>query len=213
MPTSYATLQIECQTPLLLSEARALLDAMQGTYDGLTAFNTIAGDLINAYRLQERYNPFPFPFYQPVLPTQQVPAAQVVGADQVILLQRVELSSPGFWEFLGLLNPLDQIRRYLNDRHQRKLDLLNLPVQQQTAQLVNENIELQNEKLAIENLRELLAVGREAGIPTTQTTAMYRQYVSNNLRTLGDTVERLNATAGELVEVTPPAGTSDAGES
>ena len=30
--------------------------------------------------------------------------------------------SPGFWEFLGSLNPLEVIRRYLNDRHERAKD-------------------------------------------------------------------------------------------
>jgi hypothetical protein len=208
MPTSYATLQIECQTPLLLSEARALLDAMQGAYDGLAAFNAISEDFINIYRRQERYG-FPFPFYGSALPTQHVPAAQVVGVDQVIFLQRAQLSSWGFLEFLGALNPLKQIREYLNDRHQRKLDLLNLPIQQQTGKLVNDNLELQNERQAIANLREVLAVGRDAGLPDAEITAIYRQYVSNNLRTLGDTVERLNAIPGELVEVGAPTEPSE----
>jgi hypothetical protein len=208
MPARYATLQIECQAPLLLSEARALLDAMQGAYDGLAAFNAISEDFAAIYRRQERYG-FPFPFYGPVLPTQHLPADQIVGVDDVIFLQRAEFSSPGFFEFLAALNPLEQIRRYLNDRHQRKLDLLNLPIQQETARRVNDNLELQNERVAIENLRQILAVGRDAGLSDTQITSMYRQYVSKNLRTLGDTVERLNAIPGELVEVEAPTGDSE----
>lgn len=205
MPTSYATLQIESRTPMLLSEARALLDAMQGAYDGVTAFNTISEAYINTYRRQERYG-FPFRIYgtDPSLPVQHVPAAQVVGFDQVIILQRVQLSSPGFWEFLGALNPLDQIRRYLNDRHQRKLDMLNQPTQEQTARLVNDNLELQNEALALANLREVLDLGREINLPSAELTSMYREYVSTNLRTLGDTVDRLNAVPGELVQVEAP---------
>jgi len=210
MPTSYATLQIESQTPMLLSEARALLDAMQGAYDGLTAFNTISEDYINAYRRQERYG-FPFRIYGPALslPTQHIPAAQVVAFDQVIILQRVQLSSPGFWEFLGAWNPLDQIRRYLNDRHQRKLDMLNQPIREQTDRLVNDNLELQNERLALANLREVLDLGREVNVPSAELTSMYREYVSTNLRTLGDTVERLNAVPGELVQVEAPPGNSE----
>jgi hypothetical protein len=31
------------------------------------------------------------------------------------LVARVELGSPGFWEFAGALNPLEAIRKYLND--------------------------------------------------------------------------------------------------
>jgi len=32
------------------------------------------------------------------------------------------IHSPGFWEVLGGLNPLQQIREYLNDRHKRRQD-------------------------------------------------------------------------------------------
>ena len=39
-----------------------------------------------------------------------------------LFLNRVQISSPGFWEFLGSLNPLQQIREYLKDRHERKKD-------------------------------------------------------------------------------------------
>jgi hypothetical protein len=34
----------------------------------------------------------------------------------------VQLTSPGFWDFLGKLMPLETIRQYLNDRHERAKD-------------------------------------------------------------------------------------------
>ncbi len=39
-----------------------------------------------------------------------------------LTINRVRLESPGFWEFLGSLNPLQQIREYLKDRHERRQD-------------------------------------------------------------------------------------------
>ncbi|MBK8850163.1 MAG: tetratricopeptide repeat protein [Saprospiraceae bacterium] len=39
-----------------------------------------------------------------------------------LYLNSVQISSPGFWEFLGSLNPLEQVREYLKDRHERKKD-------------------------------------------------------------------------------------------
>ncbi len=36
--------------------------------------------------------------------------------------QAAQFSSPGFWEFFGKLNPLEVIRLYLNDRHERRKD-------------------------------------------------------------------------------------------
>lgn len=39
-----------------------------------------------------------------------------------LVISRVRIESPGFWEFIGSLNPLQQIREYLNDRHRRRQD-------------------------------------------------------------------------------------------
>lgn len=44
------------------------------------------------------------------------------GQPQWLSLGRVILNSPGFWEFVGGLNPLEQIRIYLSERHERKKD-------------------------------------------------------------------------------------------
>jgi hypothetical protein len=39
-----------------------------------------------------------------------------------LVVKSVRIESPGLWEFLGSLNPLQQIREYLNDRHKRRQD-------------------------------------------------------------------------------------------
>ncbi|MFD3499840.1 hypothetical protein [Streptomyces sp. NPDC058678] len=39
-----------------------------------------------------------------------------------LVFMSAHVDSPGVWEFLGVLNPLQQIREYLNDRHERKKD-------------------------------------------------------------------------------------------
>jgi len=39
-----------------------------------------------------------------------------------LVVTRIEVGSPGFWEVLGSLNPLEQLRKYLNDRHERRKD-------------------------------------------------------------------------------------------
>jgi hypothetical protein len=45
----------------------------------------------------------------------------VLPADK-LTISKVNIQSPGFWEFLGSLNPLQQIREYLKDRHDRQKD-------------------------------------------------------------------------------------------
>jgi len=47
--------------------------------------------------------------------------AVVLPAER-LTLNKINIQSPGFWEFMGTLNPLTQIREYLKDRHERKKD-------------------------------------------------------------------------------------------
>lgn len=45
----------------------------------------------------------------------------ILNEDKLIL-NKVNFQSPGFWEFLGSVNPLQQIREYIKDRHERNKD-------------------------------------------------------------------------------------------
>lgn len=54
-------------------------------------------------------------------PTPEKVAAMLPEADRLRLIG-VELHSPGFWDFLGKLNPLEVLRQYINDRHERQKD-------------------------------------------------------------------------------------------
>jgi len=47
---------------------------------------------------------------------------KIVLPSESLVINRVNIQSPGFWEFLGSLNPLQQIREYLKDRHERNKD-------------------------------------------------------------------------------------------
>ena len=48
-------------------------------------------------------------------PTAEEAASFVPRAEQLVL-SAVSLNSPGLWEFLGTLNPLEVLRKYLNQR-------------------------------------------------------------------------------------------------
>lgn len=47
---------------------------------------------------------------------------EAVVPEHRLVVKRVRIESPGLWEFAASLNPLQQIREYLNDRHQRRQD-------------------------------------------------------------------------------------------
>lgn len=46
----------------------------------------------------------------------------LVLPDDKLRLRSVVIQSPGFWEFLGALNPLETLRKYVNDRHEQRKD-------------------------------------------------------------------------------------------
>jgi hypothetical protein len=48
--------------------------------------------------------------------------ASLFPRSEQLVLSAVSLGSPGFWEFLGALTPLEVLRKYLNDRHERRKD-------------------------------------------------------------------------------------------
>ena len=94
-------------------------------YDGVSVFLSE----VDTLRRSARDLPFPpYPFWNPrvgryvrEIPTPERVASFVPRAEQIVL-DSVQLNSPGFWEFMGSLNPLEVLRKYLNDRHERRKD-------------------------------------------------------------------------------------------
>ena len=76
--------------------------------------------------------------------------------------ERIE--SPGFWEFLGALNPLQQIREYLNGRHKRRQDREYRETAEQ-ERLRLENALIQRQVCEKENavLRDRINLAKELG--------------------------------------------------
>ena len=105
------------------------LTDLKHAYDSLLLFEAT----IDGMRRLARDFPFPrHPFgtdfgWPPVSrrtswpPTAEAVASFVPRKEQLVL-SAVRLNSPGFWEFLGTLNPLEVLRKYLNDRHERRKD-------------------------------------------------------------------------------------------
>jgi hypothetical protein len=73
-----------------------------------------------------------------------------------LILKSVELHSPGNWEFLGKLNPLETIRQYLQDRHERRKDRqYKEPAEKRAMELDNMLRENQVLRGQIDNARKL----------------------------------------------------------
>ncbi|MDB5123695.1 MAG: hypothetical protein JWP94_1824 [Mucilaginibacter sp.] len=86
-------------------------------------FKDISYDYERLYQLMEsfyfdgrRLLPPLASYYEPLNVVTLVPPSER------LLLSKVNIQSPGFWEVLGTMNPLNQMREYLKDRHERRKD-------------------------------------------------------------------------------------------
>lgn len=100
-----------------------------------------------------------------------------------LVVSRVALRSPGFWEFMGSLNPLEVTRRYLNDRHERKKD------RDYRSPAEAERLALENALLGLDVLERLGQLDREHDFRTGEAELLRRHIVGTvrePLRRLGE---------------------------
>ena len=128
-----------------------------------------------------------------------------------LIVTRINFNSPGFWEMIGSLNPLVQIREYLNDRHNRKKDKRQWEIETEKALLENKQLELENQKLALQNIeysieismkklalaREVTTLLQESGCSEQELREFTNGYV-NVLKRLEDCIEDERITGIDL---------------
>jgi hypothetical protein len=147
-------------------EIADLLRDLEAAYNGIYVFDslvsTVKGDEVG-YRSRGDASTFKLVGRTRV-------ASFILPQDQ-LRLTKVEFQSPGFWEFAGSLNPLEVMRKWAQDRHDRKKD------QDFRNALTAEKMRLENEKLKIEVVREKVDLLRQAGVPDDKIRTALTQYL------------------------------------
>ena len=118
-----------------------------------------------------------------------------------LIVRSFRMNSPGFWEFIGALNPLESLRNHLNDSHKRRQD----QEYRETAEA--DRLALENERIRLENLeladqiayRRVEALER-AGVSKKELRDLTRRYVTRNLDRLDQLAERMDIDASERIE-------------
>jgi hypothetical protein len=138
------------------------LQTINTAYARLLTFETIIEAYESRARRFERYGwPFGLPPAEPGLwrDAVELPEASLerfIRPRDQLIVERVELSSPGFWAFLGNLNPLEVLRQYLNDRHTRQLEHGREPQNLR-------RLDLENQLLENQIISGRVAIARELG--------------------------------------------------
>jgi hypothetical protein len=94
------------------------------------------------------------------------------------VLSAVSLTSPGFWDFVGTLNPLEVLRHYLNDRHERRKDRSYRESAEQ-RRLALENLSLQNKVIA-----ERIRIAKELGATDRDLAPLLNELINKPLTAL-----------------------------
>ncbi|HEX4605010.1 MAG TPA: hypothetical protein VH724_13510, partial [Candidatus Angelobacter sp.] len=102
----------------------------------------------------------------------------LVPLSERLLLIEVELHSPGFWKFLGVDGILEQIRLYLQDRHERGKD------KQYRESQERRGLELENKLREAELMRRRIEVAKELGASEEELRSVLQHFVLQPLNEL-----------------------------
>ena len=120
---NFAILRIHGRGNVNVAVLRKYFTDLEHAYNSYISFEMfIEGQVKHIEgRRKDEYvsNLFPVRFTFPISSKR---IASVVPLSNRLVLKAAILNSPGFWEFLGNLNPLEVLRNYLSDRHERRKD-------------------------------------------------------------------------------------------
>jgi len=107
----------------------------------------------------------------------------------------VTISSPGFWEFFGKLNPLEVIRQYLTDRHEQRKD------REYREPAEKKKLNLENQLLENQVIRERIQMAKELGATNEDLTPIINVLVGKPLSKLAPYQDHDLIQDAEIVEV------------
>lgn len=125
----------------------------------------------------------PFPFLDAA---HEELSAESILPHHRLVVSKISISSPGFWEFLAALNPLQQIREYLNDRHKRRQDR-EYKEMTERERLILENDLIQRQIAEKDNtiLRDRVQLMRELGFSDEEIRQFVWSQIGRPLAHLG----------------------------
>ncbi|MDE5487303.1 hypothetical protein [Elizabethkingia meningoseptica] len=166
------TLRIKAERLGTVNDVISLLSDIEFAYNSIYTFNFLVDSLAYNQERNNRYAKELLDYYKHDFPRyifinenilnkplpnlielqKNIDFEKIILPDDKLVISKVNIQSPGFWEFVGSLNPLQQMREYLNDRHERQKDrkyrnrqeeeLGNLEIQDKKNKLISQRIDI-----------------------------------------------------------------------
>lgn len=133
----------------------------------------------------------------------KLPVEQFLAPSERLRFHRAAFASDGSWDFLGQLNPLEVIRKYLNDRHERRKD------REYRESAERRRLDLENELLETKVIAEKLKVARDMGVAQRDIAATVNTKILIPLRRLDALQDEGAIHNAELIEPPLLEGHSD----
>lgn len=187
MPEEPGRLRITGERGGTITEITQFLSDLENAYLALYAFD----QRWLPRRLWRRLPPeiwleLGYPFWAMGEPGHGPVAAEAVPPYARLVLEHVRIESPGFWEFVASLNPLQQIREYLNDRHRRRQDRdFREASERERLALENELIRRQIVERDNAILRERITILRDVGYSDDEIDRLIWSSIGGSMARLG----------------------------
>ena len=158
------TLTIKANRLGSVEEIISFLNDIEKAYNGVLCFERNIESILSSYG-NSRSLPLEMLDYE-------------IEEEDKLILHTISIQSPGFWEFVGSLNPLQQIREFLKDHHERKKDRLYRTRQEE------ERNELELEKLRLSVISDKIEMLESIGYPKEDIKNMVESLVLKPLEKL-----------------------------
>lgn len=122
----------------------------------------------------------------------------LISVEERLVISSTNFNSPRFWDIIGSLNPLSQIRDYIQERDLRKREQEFLILDKETKNLENEKIKLQNDILKLDITQKMINQLREIGFSNDEMLPIIKEYYSN-LELLNPHIDSGRITSMEIV--------------
>jgi hypothetical protein len=107
------------------------------------------------------------------------------------------MKSPGYWDFLGKLNPLEVTRQYLQDRHERRKD------REYREAAEKRRLDLDNTLLENKVIKERIEIAKNLGATEEDLAPLLNELVIKPVRELDRYQDRGAIETGEIVKGLP----------
>lgn len=180
----------------LLRDLRRVAEALEQAHDSLALLDAVMNEEV-PYSRRELWSPrLVRPPFETTWPTNArsiwlEEASLALLPSERVHIVRLNISSPGWLEVIGSWNPLETIRKYMQDREERRRNrLFRDRIEEDRGDQQNEALRLENERALNEVLRERVDLLEDLGIPAAERARILNIAVAEPLSQLGELADQ-----------------------